>query len=247
MRTSSRPSRASGFTVIELLIVIAILTIVAAIAIPKMLSARLAANETSAIATLKAILQAQSQVQSRGAVDTDSDGAGEFAYLGELMGLVPARVSVGGNPGPGVVGVDELEPSPLLQSLGPVQNGVSEHSGYFFQLWLPTAAVGGAVGGLAEEATGGKTAAPFPDSNTSEVMFAAYAWPSNNGRSGEMTFFINQEGVVMRTRNNGPGAYDGLTSMPDFDAALTQPNDLSSTLALNGAASNDGNVWVAVQ
>lgn len=237
----------AGFTVIELLIVIAILTIIAAFAIPKMLTARIAANETSAIATLKAILQSQGQIQARGSVDTDGDGAGEFAYLGELMGLAPARVSAGGVPGPGVVGIDELEPSPLLQSLGPVANGVSQHSGYYFQLWLPGPVAGGVVPGIAEDPNGGKQAGPFPDSNTGEALFCAYAWPVSVKRSGEMVFFINQEGLVLRMQNRNPAPYDGLTNIPPFDAAFTVGGDMSSKLALNGGVANDGNLWVAVQ
>ena len=246
MRRLSLRTRFSGFTIIELLIVISILTIIAAFAVPKMLTARLAANEASAIATLKGLLQAQSQALSRGAIDTDADGAGEFGYLGELMGLVPARILSGGVTAQGIVGIDEIEPSPLLQSVGPVVNGISEHSGYYFQVWLPGPG-GGAVAGIAEDANGGKAAAPFPDSNTGEALFAAYAWPTNLKRSGEMAFFINQEGTLLRTQNRAGAPYDGLVSTPAFDAAFTQPNDMSSRMALNGAAANDGNLWVAVQ
>ena len=48
-----------GFTLIELLIVVAIIAIIAAIAVPNLLNARMAANETSAIAALRAISSAQ--------------------------------------------------------------------------------------------------------------------------------------------------------------------------------------------
>ena len=48
-----------GFTLIELLIVVAIIAIIAAIAVPNLLSARMAANEASAISGLRAIASAQ--------------------------------------------------------------------------------------------------------------------------------------------------------------------------------------------
>jgi prepilin-type N-terminal cleavage/methylation domain-containing protein len=44
-----------GFSLIELLIVVAIILIIAAIAIPNLLRARMAANESSAVGTLRSI------------------------------------------------------------------------------------------------------------------------------------------------------------------------------------------------
>ena len=44
-----------GFSLIELLIVVAIILIIAAIAIPNLLRARMAANESSAVASVRTI------------------------------------------------------------------------------------------------------------------------------------------------------------------------------------------------
>jgi len=48
-----------GFSLIELLIVVAIILIIAAIAIPNLLRARIAANEASAVSSLRALNTAQ--------------------------------------------------------------------------------------------------------------------------------------------------------------------------------------------
>lgn len=48
-----------GFSLIELLIVVAIILIIAAIAIPNLLRARIAANESSAVASVRTLNTAQ--------------------------------------------------------------------------------------------------------------------------------------------------------------------------------------------
>jgi type IV pilus assembly protein PilA len=48
-------SKQSGFSLIELLIVVAIILIIAAIAIPNLLRAKMAANEASAVASLRTL------------------------------------------------------------------------------------------------------------------------------------------------------------------------------------------------
>ena len=57
--------RDSGFTLIELMIVIAIIAIIAAVAIPSLLNARKSGNEASAISSLRTISSVNQQYRTR--------------------------------------------------------------------------------------------------------------------------------------------------------------------------------------
>jgi len=54
-RKKNLPSASQGFSLIELLIVVAIILIIAAIAIPNLLKSKMAANESSAVESLRTI------------------------------------------------------------------------------------------------------------------------------------------------------------------------------------------------
>jgi type IV pilus assembly protein PilA len=77
-------SNQKGFSLVELLVVVIIIAIVAAIAIPNLLASRRAANEASAISTLRTIHSAEAVYQATTGNSTD------YAPGSGLTGLVDA-------------------------------------------------------------------------------------------------------------------------------------------------------------
>src|SRR5579862_1744833 len=78
-----RKGKKGGFTLIELMIVIAIIAIIAAIAIPGLLSSQRASNERNASTTLKTLTSAEADFRAN---DRDWNQVNDF-WTGDVKGL----------------------------------------------------------------------------------------------------------------------------------------------------------------
>jgi prepilin-type N-terminal cleavage/methylation domain-containing protein len=237
----------AGFTLIELMIVIAIIAIIAAIAIPNLLAAKLSSNETAAIATLRNLTSCQAQIQASGKIDCDADGIGEYGTFVEMTGTVAVRTGAdGATPnGCSFSGVGTPVAPPILSpSLANVNaDGYVTKAGYAFIIYLPDNTVPAAFAN--EQYSGGTfTASATIGIDMSETTWCAYAQPVAFQNSGNRRFFVNQSGDVMQSSNDvtkGQGSTGVIAGTPTsaFRAGVVS---ISGNVAV-GTLGNDGDTW----
>jgi len=229
----------TGFTLIELMIVVAIIAIIAAIAIPNLLSARLNANETAAVSTLRSISSSQAQFQASAKADVDLDGQGEFGMFRELSGAVAVRTAVDGTSTGSA-----LNP-PVLSGAFRTLNAAAEvsRSGYLFKMFLPDD-----QGNAIEETQNGDSiATTLGTSDLAETTWCTYAWPANYSTSGNRTFFVNQTGDITSTDDptySGTGDF-AVGNAGEAFIAGSAAGKITATVAV-GTVAVDGNTWKQV-
>jgi prepilin-type N-terminal cleavage/methylation domain-containing protein len=167
-----------GFSLIELLIVVAIILIIAAIAIPNLLRSRIAANQASAVGSLRTLNTAEVTYAT-----TYNTG-----YSGTLGDLGPPAVTSGTTSAPVATAaglVDEV-----LSGTGGTTGGgptatTSAKSGYQFT-YFPGA----------------------PDSSNRINTYYFTAAPINVGTTGTNYYFTDQSGVIRQNSTAVAGSTD---------------------------------------
>lgn len=91
----TRKSNQKGFSLIELIIVMVVMGIIAAIAIPNLTRSRMAANEASAVKTIRTVHSGQIAYEATvgGGEYTDLATLMNFGYIDSVLGTAPNRKS----------------------------------------------------------------------------------------------------------------------------------------------------------
>jgi len=217
-----------GFTLIELMIVIAIIAIIAAIAIPNLLESRVTANEAAASASLKSgVFPAQVQFQAGGYQDLDQDNVGEYGTLRALAG---------------VDGTNKIIAASIKLLTGPLGTASSWSgapgsadapafglaSGYMFAAFAASESLPDGTpqtlwheGQVAPGSTTGVALTAGNVANNGERYWIAACAPERFGDSGRRPFCISEDGQI-----RSPASSTGVAS---FYTTVAMVNDPSYT------------------
>lgn len=235
-----------GFTLIELMIVVAIIAIIAAIAIPSLLRSRIAANETSAVGSLKQIVSHQSSIRQ---TDGDSNGKKDYWTI-DMCGLYAIQ-DTDGNP------LKYIDVQLAKADDNALQAGAANSAGVWTFAESATG-VGQPKSGYLYSAIVNSFATPvlyaldttpgtvalggnnIADPYNNLTFFGFVAFPSVYNREGIRIFVVNEEGVIYGVDNGAVAAggkgdislLDGATAAstwPGTDPTVISPGGTTGT------------------
>lgn len=170
-----------GFTLIELMIVVAIIAIIASIAIPSLLRSRMAANQTAAAAACKAFAEAE-EIYHR----TDYNHDGVLEYAQKLSGNNSLLETVAGSGNLGMID----------RNFGAAEGSGTPKQGYNFQV----------LTSQGSQATGGQRSY-LPDNSHMTTGYALDAIPSAYDSTGRDTYIINNNGTIFQNDQGSATAH----------------------------------------
>jgi len=180
-----------AFTLIELMIVVAIIAAIAAIAVPNLLSSRMASNETASIAALRAYLGAQGTFHC-----ADRYGVRAHVYANESDGAgFPDLFEIGYAGGAPTADALQLVDMAFAQADVDMATTVPK-SGYIFD-----DVTGDAITGNYDYA----------------VSCGLAACPGTHGKTGLNSYIVDITGVVYK-KDLGAGQISPPTTYPDMSA-----------------------------
>jgi prepilin-type N-terminal cleavage/methylation domain-containing protein len=175
-----------GFTLIELMIVVAIIAIIAAIAIPSLLRSKMSANHSNAGAALKSLVTQEGIWRSQ---DIDKNGVADY-WVADICGFHGAKDAAGNF----VKLIDvafanaDNDKAGAYTYPGYVATPTPKQ-GYYFR--APASTVGNSTA-VAAASTGLASAAGTMDT----AIFNFTAVPATYNTDGVLQFLVHQDGVV---------------------------------------------------
>ncbi len=188
--------RERGFTLIEILVVISLLAMLLAVAVPCLLRSQMAARQASACGLLKSLVGNEAIWHAQ---DFDRNGVADY-WVRDVQGM-HSLVDAGGNAVALVSrSVAQADRSPAFAY--PVSPGTLVSSqGYFVQAMAKDQGGQPYVDPLLPP----PTAAPAAVSCTNRGRYGFTAFPETYGRDGVSVYVVSEDGVIWE-KSDGDGA-----------------------------------------
>jgi prepilin-type N-terminal cleavage/methylation domain-containing protein len=210
-----------GFTLIELMIVIAIIAIIAAIAIPGLLSSQRASNERNASTSLKTLSSAEADFRAN---DRDWNHVNDFwtaniAGLYTMTNSAVAGATANSTTDPSIKLIELSVASADTDATTPAAGGEnldltnfavpSAKAGYWYMALVFDNTLTGSVESTYKVDTGG-TPVMGSVHNTSKFGFLAYP---DSQSAGKYVFIVNENNTIFRSATSG-AVKTGTTTPP---------------------------------